>query len=501
MTADQLLLLLPMILVAMTTVVTMLSIAVRRSHVASCVITALGLTLALLSLFIVQPLGPQEVTPLLLVDHFKLFFTALILLSALAITLLSYPYLVNLEDHQDEFYLLISIATLGGLIMAGSAHFITAFIGIEILSVALYGMIAYPLHRSVAAQYPMEASIKYLVLSAMSSAFLLFGVALLYAQSGSLHFQDISPEFGLIEAEGVGTGYFVLAALMVMAGFAFKLSLVPFHLWTPDVYEGAPLPATTFLATVGKIAMAALLMRFISVSQLMDSPQIMAALVTISALSILVGNLLALRQTNLKRLLSYSSIAHMGYLMIAMVVVDTSAGSLGAEAVSFYLTAYVVMTLGAFGVMMVVSDSSHERDHIGHYQGLFWRSPWLALVFTAMLMSLAGIPLTIGFIGKFYVFAAGVEGAQWLLLAIMIIGSAIGLFYYLRIVYGMLLPAQPGSVTAGNQSGSDDELPEIGMRDLLPHGILLVLLVALVRPGVLPGGLMTLLRSVTAGLL
>lgn len=505
MTADQLLLLLPLILVAVTTVVTMLSIAIRRSHIASCVITASGLGLALLSLLVVQPLiaqsGPQEVTPLLLVDDFKLFFTALILLSALAITLLSFPYLANLEDHQDEFYLLIGIATLGGLVMAGSAHFITAFLGIEILSVALYGMIAYPLHRSLAAQYPMEASIKYLVLSAMSSAFFLFGVALLYAQIGTLHFQDLSPEFGLIEADGAAAPYFVLAALMVMAGFAFKLSLVPFHLWTPDVYEGAPLPATTFLATVGKVAMAALLMRFMSVSRLMDSEAIMMALVVISALSILVGNLLALRQTNLKRLLSYSSIAHMGYLMIAMVAVDTGEGSLGAEAVGFYLTAYVVMTLGAFGVMMVVSDSSHERDHIGHYQGLFWRSPWLALVFTAMLLSLAGVPLTIGFIGKFYVFAAGVEGAQWLLLAVMVIGSAIGLFYYLRIIYGMLLPADQDPDPYPNpHQNHHGPLPEIGLRDLVPHGILLLLLMALVVPGILPGNLMDMLQWVMADL-
>src|SRR5690606_7753942 len=200
----------------------------------------------------------------------------------------------------------------------------------------------------------------------------------------------------------------------------------PFHIWTPDVYEGAPLPATTFLATVGRMPMAALLMRFMSVSRRMDSEAIMTALLVISALSILVGNLLALRQTNLKRLLSYSSIAHMGYLMIAMLVVDTGAQSMGAEATGFYLTAYVVMTLGAFGVMIVLSGCAHERDHIGHYKGLFWRSPWLALVFTAMLLSLAGIPLTIGFIGKFYVFAAGVEGMQWILLATMVVGSAIG---------------------------------------------------------------------------
>jgi NADH-quinone oxidoreductase subunit N len=488
MTAGQLLLLLPLLIVTITVVVTMLMIAIRRVHILSCLITAAGMLLALLSLAIVGPLAPQEVTPLLLVDSFNIYFSAMILLCALVLTLFSYPYLCNLEDHQDEFYLLLAIATLGALVMVGSTHFVTAFLGMETLSVSLYGMVAYPLHRERAAQYPLEASIKYLVLSAVSSGFVLFGMALIYAQTGTLHFTDISAAL-----QGIGSGpapaYFTAAALLVITGFAFKLSLVPFHLWTPDVYEGAPLPATAFLATIGKLAMAALLMRFMSISGVLSSTAIVTVLALIAVLSILVGNLLALLQSNLKRLLSYSSIAHMGYLFIALISLDALNETLGAEAVGFYLAAYVIMSLGAFGVMMVVSDSAHERDHIGHYQGFFWRSPWLALVFTAMLLSLAGIPLTIGFIGKFYVIAAGVEGSHWGLLLAMVIGSGIGLFYYLRIVYRMLTPMDV-----------DDPLPVAGLRELTSHGLLLALLLALIIPGIVPGGLMSLVATMVASL-
>jgi NADH-quinone oxidoreductase subunit N len=488
MTAEQLLLILPIILVTATSVLTMLMVAVKRRHALSCFITAVGLILALLSLIIVEPHAPAEVTPLLRVDDFSLFFTALILLSGLAVTLFSYPYLSNLEDHQDEFYLLLTIAVLGALVMVSSTHFLTAFLGMETLSVCLYGMIAYPLHRREIAQYPLEASIKYLVLSALSSGFVLFGMALLYAQTGTLHFSNLEAALN-----GVGVSvpavYYVVAALMVITGFAFKLSLVPFHLWTPDVYEGAPLPATAFLATVGKLAMAALLMRFMSVSGVLVNESIVHVLSIMAVFSIIGGNLLALLQSNLKRLFSYSSIAHMGYLLIALITLDTGSDSLGAEAVSFYLVTYVLMSLGAFGVMMVVSDSAREHDHIGHYQGLFWRNPWLALVMTAMLLSLAGIPLTIGFIGKFYIFVAGVEGAKWGLLFAMVIGSGIGLFYYLRIVYRMLTPLE-----------RFEPMPEAGLKELLPHGVLLILLVALIVLGVYPSWLMSLLSTVVVSL-
>ncbi len=488
MTSAMLFMLLPLILVTATAVVTMLMVAIKRRHGVSCIVTVLGLSLALVSLYFVLPSSTQELTPLMKIDGFSVFFSAVILLSAIMIACFSYPYFVNLEDHQDEFYILLSVAVLGALVMVSNSHFITTFLGMETLSVCLYGMVAYPLHRSAAAQYPMEASIKYLVLSALSSGFVLFGIALLYAQTGTLQFTDL----GQALTYGIGPVppvYFVLCCLMIVTGFAFKLSLVPFHLWTPDVYEGAPLPATAFLATVGKIAMAALLMRFISDSALLVNEAIVFVLALIAGASMLFGNLLALLQSNLKRLLSYSSIAHMGYLVIALMTVDRSADSLGVEAVSFYLLAYALMSLGAFGVMMLVSDSEQERDHIGHYQGLFWRNPWLALVMTAMLFSLAGIPLTIGFLGKFYIFAAGVQGAQWALLFTMVVGSGVGLFYYLRIVYGMLTPLD-----------EDLLLPVAGLKELLPHCLLFLLLALLLLLGIVPGVLMQWLAQMASAL-
>ena len=270
----------------------------------------------------------------------------------------------------------------------------------------------------------------------------------------------------------------------MIAGFAFKLSLLAFHLWTPDAYEGAPLLATAFLATIGEVAMAAWLLRLMSITGVQQSEAITSVLVIIAVLSILGGNLLALLQSNLKRLLSYLSIVHMGYLLIALITLSSSAdidsgavvASLGREAASFYLTAYVIMSLGAFDVMIVVSDSTHERDHIGHYQGLIWRDPWLARIFTPMLLSLAGIPLIIGFIDKFYVFAAAIQGAQWTLLAAMVIGSGIGLFCCLRIIYRMLTLID-----------HEDLLPVIGIRELIPHAVLLELLIALILSGMAPG--------------
>lgn len=488
MTGEMLFMLLPLIIVTATAVMTMLMIAIKRQHAVSCVITVVGLSLAFVSLYFVLPSTAQAVTPLIKIDAFSVFFSGIILLSAVIIACFSYPYLANLEDHQDEFYILLSIAVLGALVMVSNNHFITTFLGMEMLSVGLYAMVAYPLHRSVAAQYPMEASIKYLVLSAMSSGFVLFGIALLYAQTATLQFSDLSQ--ALLYGIGVvPPAYFVLCSLMIVTGFAFKLSLVPFHLWTPDVYEGAPLPATAFLATVGKIAMAALLMRFISESALLRSDAIVIVLGVMAGASILFGNLLALLQSNLKRLLSYSSIAHMGYMLIALMAIDRTVNSLGVEAVSFYLLAYAVMSLGAFGVMVVVSDSAQERDHIGHYQGLFWRNPWLALVLTAMLFSLAGIPLTIGFVAKFYIFTAGVQGAAWGLLFIMVIGSGIGLFYYLRIVYGMLTPLEQDLV-----------LPEAGLKELLSHCLLFILLLLLLVLGIVPGALMQWLEMMASAL-
>jgi NADH-quinone oxidoreductase subunit N len=204
---------------------------------------------------------------------------------------------------------------------------------------------------------------------------------------------------------------------------------VPFHLWTPDVYEGAPAPVTAFIDAVSKGAMFALLLRYFYRGATADR-RILMVFTTIAITSMLVGNLLALLQSNVKRILAYSSIAHMGYLLVAFL----ASGELAVEAITFYLVAYFITTLGAFGVVSVLSSSKREADRIEDYPALFWRRPALAGVFTVMLLSLAGIPVTAGFIGKFYIVAAGASSAIWALIIILVTSSVIGLFYYLRIV-------------------------------------------------------------------
>jgi NADH-quinone oxidoreductase subunit N len=353
---------------------------------------------------------------------------------------------------------------------------------LETLSMALYGMVAYPLHSKESAKYPLEASVKYLVLSAVSSGFILFGMALLYAKTGTLAFSSIVGAG--IGAQELSDNYSIIALLLIVSGMAFKLSLAPFHLWTPDVYEGSPLPATAFLATIGKAAMFVVLLRFLKISGAMTFDAVAIVFSIIAILSILAGNLLALLQDNLKRILAYSSIAHMGYLLIAVIASHYVTGTISIEAVTFYLLAYVIMSLGAFGVASVISCSEREFDEVSDYRGLFWREPWLAGVFTAMLLSLAGIPLTVGFIGKVYIFMAGVESGLWVLLGVLILGSGIGLYYYLRIVYRMMLPQREMM-----------EYREGGIESISSYGVLAILLLLLIILGVYPAPVMSLIQS------
>ena len=479
---DDLLPLLPLLIATGSVVFTMLAIAVRRSFIVSAAITIIGLLITVIITLRMMPYTNQQITPLFIIDQYSLIFTVVSCAIALFIAILSFPYFFRLEDQKEEFYLLLGIATIGSIVMVSSNHFIGMMLGVETLSMALYGMIAYPLHCKNAAQNSLEASIKYLVLSAAASGFILFGIALIYMQTGSLSFSQL----GLAgAAEPLSEGYTVLALILVVSGLSFKLSLAPFHMWTPDVYQGAPLPATSYLATIGKMAMFVVFLRFVSITDALSFGSVLAAFSLLAIASILVGNLLALMQNNLKRLLAYSSIAHMGYLMIAVVASYSNDSTLSIEAISFYLIAYVVMSLGAFAVLSVVSSSENEFDSVTDFQGLFWRAPWLAAIFTAMLLSLAGIPLTAGFIGKFYIFFTGVESSLWVLLCALVIGSGVGLYYYLRVIYTMLLPA----------IDQDERFPVAGIESLSSYVVLGILFVVLIVLGVYPSPLMSLLES------
>jgi NADH-quinone oxidoreductase subunit N len=436
MTAADMLALLPLLLIAATSVVVMTVAAVGRNHAGAFGLTLAGLAASFCSIFFVDP---RQVTMLLVMDRYALFFMALIAAASFAVALLAYGYLAKREGNKEEFYVLLLVATLGAMVLAASSHFASLFLGLEILSVALYALIAYFGGRPL----PVEAGIKYLVLAGSSSTFLLFGIALVYADLGTMDFARIAHLMAIRQDPNLML--LLPGAALTITGIGFKLALVPFHMWTPDVYQGAPAPVTAFVATVSKGGMFALLLRYFNQSGANRFASVLLVFSIIAIASMFAGNLLALYQNNVKRILAYSSIAHMGYLLVALEV----GGLMGADAVVFYLVAYFVMTLGAFAVVTVLSEQHRDADQLEDYRGLFWRRPVLALVFTAMLLSLAGIPLTAGFLGKFYIVAAGAAVGAWALLLVLVVTSVIGLFYYLRIV--VVLYQQPAGSDRNHQ--------------------------------------------------
>src|SRR5476651_514363 len=407
-TLQNLIALLPLMIVGLTVVVVMLSIAWRRDHFLNATLTVIGLNVALLSLYYVGQAGPQDVTPLLRIDGYSMFYIGLVLLASLATSTFAYPWLAGYPDNREEFYLLVLIAAMGGILLACSNHLASMFLGIELISLPLFGLIGYAYRQ----KRSLEASIKYMLLSAAASSFLLFGMALLYAQSGNLSFVALGRNL----ADGVMLHQpLLLAGLgMMIVGLGFKLSLVPFHLWTPDVYQGAPAPVSTFLATASKIAIFAVVMRLFLYAPVADSEAIRIVLGIIAFCSILVGNIMAISQNNIKRLLGYSSIAHLGYLLVALIAVQTH--QLSMETVGVYLAGYLFSSLGAFGVVSLMSSpyKGPDAESLFSYRGLFWHKPILSAVMTVMMLSLAGIPMTLGFIGKFYVIATGVTVSLYL---------------------------------------------------------------------------------------
>src|SRR5687767_949488 len=414
---------LPLFILTSAAILILFSIALKRNHKVIYVITAVSLLADFIFLHEVDTSAVWTIEPLFIFDGFGKFNVGLILLCSLAITMLSYAYFEQREERKEEYYILLILATLGSAALVISKHFVSLFLGLEILSVSLYSMIAYLRKR----ERSDEAGIKYLILAAFSSAFLLFGMALVYAVIGSMEFSEIarhlssSPDMPLIVFAGFG---------LMLVGVGFKLGVVPFHMWTADVYEGAPAPVTAFIATVSKGGMMALLVRFFMEINGYQYQSLILIFTTIAIASMFIGNFLALRQSNVKRVLAYSSIAHIGYLLVAFL----AGGKLGVEAVSFYLVAYFITTTGAFGILATLSDKDRDAELLEDYRGLFWSRPITATAFSAMLLSLAGIPLTAGFIGKFYLLAACVQSQLWLLAFILVINSVIGLYYYIKII-------------------------------------------------------------------
>jgi len=439
MSAADFVALLPLITISATAIIVMIAIAIQRSHKVAIVISLIGVASALVSLSLAASAAPRQITNLLVIDSYARLYMAVLLGTTGFVFLFAYDYLKRRPERPEEFYLLVLLATTGAIVLVISRNFVSFFLGLELLSVALYSLISYVRTQSTS----IEAGIKYLILAASSSAVLLFGLALIYADSGSMELSQFAA--AMTPDSRPPNAFSLLPGLMlVLTGIGFKLAVVPFQLWAPDVYEGAPLPVTAFISTVSKAGMFAFILRWFHVHDIgvAGAPGLVLTIIAIA--SMLTGNLLALLQTNVKRILAFSSIAHMGYFLVALI----AGGPLGAPAATYYLIAYAATILAAFGLMTILSGPRDEAVSINDYRGLFWKRPLVAAAFTTALLSLAGIPLTAGFLGKFYVVAAGASQSRWVLLFTLVLSSTIGLFYYLRIIVALYSQPEVSDVAA-----------------------------------------------------
>ena len=388
------------------------------------------------------------------------------------------PYLRDRGQLRGEFLTLLLFALLGVMVLASAASLLAVYIGLELLSLCLYAMVA--LNRDAAAS--TEAAMKYFVLGALASGLLLYGMSMIYGATGSLVLGDIAQRTGELAGSSSERTLLVFGVVFMMAGIAFKLGAVPFHMWIPDVYQGATTPVTLVIGTAPKLAAFAMAVRLLVGGVPALAPDWQQMLVVLAVLSMAIGNITAIAQTNLKRMLAYSTIAHMGFMLLGLLsgVVGgnfrSAADAYGAA--MFYTATYVLMALGAFGVLLLASRAGVECENLEDVKGLNQRDPWVAFLMLLMMFSLAGVPPLAGFYAKFAVISAAVQAGQIWLAVTAVVLSLVGAFYYLRVVKLMYFdePA-PGLAAAGGG---------------LARALLSVNGLALLALGILPQGLMAL---------
>jgi NADH-quinone oxidoreductase subunit N len=374
-------------------------------------------------------LTAQETTPagMIAVDAFRVFTNYIILAAVLFFVLTSGRYLEEEQIRLGELYVLVLFAAVGMMVFAGARELMIIFIGLELMSVAVYVLTGVN-RRDIRSA---EGALKYFLLGAFSSAFFLFGVALVYGGTGTTNLSLIASAIGV---DGIGAnGLTIIGVALLAVGFGFKVAAVPFHMWTPDAYEGAPAPITGFMAAAVKAAAFAAFLRvfltaFPGLYEVWDAIAIWLAVITMIA-----ANLVAVVEGNVKRMLAYSSIAHAGYLLVALA----AASQLGSASFLFYLVVYTAMTMGSFAVVMIVADRGERRMDLDAYRGLGWKDPQLAIVMTVFLLSLAGFPFTGGFIGKVFILRAAVEQGLVFLAVVLVLASLVSYFYYLRVAWYM----------------------------------------------------------------
>jgi NADH-quinone oxidoreductase subunit N len=360
-------------------------------------------------------------------DRFSVFIRLVLLGVAAVAVLLSYHYLDRAREAKGEYYPLLLFATAGMTLIASATDLIVVFLAIEILSLSLYLMTGFSFRRLASA----EASMKYFLLGAFSSAFFLYGIALAYGAAGTTNLAAIGQKLSGQTSIGIG----LAAAGLMAVGFAFKVAAVPFHMWTPDAYQGAPTSVTAFMSAGTKVAAFAAFLRVFNVAFHPYVNDWRPFVWVIAAVTMLVGSTLAIAQTNVKRMLAYSSIAHAGFILVGVAAGSPN----GIQAAMFYLAAYATMIVGAFGVVMLVSVRGERHLSLSSYAGLARRSPFLASLLALFLLSLAGIPPTAGFIAKVAVFSAAIQAGYWPLALIAVIASVIAAFFYIRVIVLMYM--------------------------------------------------------------
>jgi NADH-quinone oxidoreductase subunit N len=366
---------------------------------------------------------------MLAADGFALFFNLLFLLVAGLTLLISIPYVRRMGMDQGEYHALLLFSTLGMMIMASSLDLMTIFLGLETLSISLYILAGF-LRGQLKSN---ESALKYLLLGAFASGFVLYGIALVYGATGSLNLKRVAE--ALAAGRVANPMLLTIGAGLLIIGFGFKVASVPFHMWTPDVYEGAPTSVTAFMIAGTKAAAFAAFLRILMTALPGLQPDWSRVLWVLAVLTMTVGNVVAIAQSNIKRMLAYSSIAHAGYILVALV----AANRLGSGSVLFYLVAYTFMNLGAFAVVIALARQDGERVAIDEFAGLGLRYPFLGAAMALFMFSLAGIPPTGGFMGKFYIFSAAIQ-ADYIGLAILgVLNSVISVYYYLRITVVMYM--------------------------------------------------------------
>lgn len=363
-------------------------------------------------------------------DSFATYFEMLFSVLGILTVIVSHAYVQRRDFLESEFHVLTLAAVVGMMVLGAATSLVTVFLGLELLSIALYVSCGFD-RRDTRSQ---EAAAKYLLVGGFASAFVLYGMALVYGASGTTLLSEIAKRIGPDQASNP---LLLLGVLLLGVGFAYKISGAPFHQWTPDVYQGAPLPVTAFMSVGTKAAAFAMILRVFDFALPSLGLEWQALLAFVAATSMIVGNLLAIAQTSVKRLLAYSGVAQGGYMLIGVL----AGGSAGISSVLFYLFAYLFMNFGAFAVLTVLVTPDGERDRLEDLDGLWERNPWLGLLMTVFMLSLAGFPPLVGFFGKLFLFTAGVSAGWTWLVVIGVLTSVVSVAYYLRVVVHVFTPA------------------------------------------------------------